>query len=158
MSLDTPPDDVMMGHALDLAHAAAEHGDIPVGAVIFRGTEIVGTGGNRREMDLDPTGHAEIVALREAGKALETWRLNDCTLVVTLEPCPMCAGALVNARVGRLVYGATDAKAGAAGTLFNIPEDSRLNHCMPVTAGVRADECKALLQTFFQARRAAGHK
>lgn len=158
MSLDTPPDDVMMGHALDLARTAAEHGDIPVGAVIFRGTEIVGSGGNRREMDLDPTGHAEIVALREAGKALKTWRLNDCTLVVTLEPCPMCAGALVNARVGRLVYGATDAKAGAAGTLFNIPEDTRLNHCLPVTAGVRADECTALLQTFFQARRAAGHK
>lgn len=158
MLLDTPPDDIMMGHALKLAHAAGALGDIPVGAVIFRGEEIIATGGNRREADLDPTGHAEIVALRAAGKALGTWRLDNCTLVVTLEPCPMCAGALVNARIGRLVYGCTDQKAGAAGTLFNIPTDERLNHRMPVTAGVRADDCKELLQTFFQARRAAGHK
>ena len=154
----TPSDEVMMGHALDLARAAALQGEIPVGAVIFRGSQVVGTGGNRREADDDPTAHAEIVALRQAGQALHSWRLDDCTLVVTLEPCPMCAGALVNARIGRLVYGLTDPKAGAAGTLYQIPSDPRLNHRMAVTAGVREDECRDLLQTFFQARRDEGRK
>jgi tRNA(adenine34) deaminase len=148
----------MMGHALDIARAAAEHGEIPVGAVVFCGDRVIGTGGNRREMDDDPTGHAEIVALRAAGQATHSWRLDDCTLVVTLEPCPMCAGALVNARIGRLVYGLSDPKAGAADTLYQIPSDPRLNHRMSVTSGVRADECRDLLQAFFQARRAEGKK
>jgi len=154
--LGTPADETMMGHALELAAAAAEAGEIPVGAVVFKGHDIVGTGGNQRETDDDPTAHAEIVALRDAGRTLGRWRLDDCTLIVTLEPCPMCAGALVNARIGRLVYGVTDPKAGAAGTLYDIPTDTRLNHRMPVTAGVREDECLALLQTFFKRRREAG--
>ncbi len=153
MPLPTPPDTVMMDHALALAREAAAADEIPVGAVIFRGDEIVGTGGNRRERDLDPTGHAEIVALREAGKALNTWRLDDCTMVVTLEPCPMCAGALVNARMGRLVYGQTAPTAGAAGTLFDLPRDSRLTHRMDGTGGVQAEACLELLQAFFRARR-----
>lgn len=153
MPLPTPSDDAMMAEALTLAREAAEAGEIPVGAVIFRGDAIVGRGGNRREMDDDPTGHAEIVALREAGKALGTWRLDDCTMVVTLEPCPMCAGALVNARMGRLVFGLADAKAGAAGTLYDIPRDERLNHRMDVAGGVMADACLELLQAFFASRR-----
>lgn len=154
--LGTPADETMMGRALELAAAASEAGEIPVGAVVFKGNDIVGTGGNQREADDDPTAHAEIVALRDAGRTLGRWRLDDCTLIVTLEPCPMCAGALVNARIGRLVYGVTDPKAGAAGTLYDIPTDTRLNHRMPVTAGVREDECLALLQTFFKRRREAG--
>ncbi len=148
----------MMAQALDLARSAARAGEIPVGAVVYHGETIVGTGGNRRDTANDPTGHAEIVALRQAGESLGTWRMDECTLVVTLEPCPMCAGALVNARIGRLVYGITDPKAGAAGTLYDIPTDERLNHRMPVQAGVCADACLELLQTFFKARRAAGHK
>jgi len=152
----TPPDETMMDLALDLAAAAAEASEIPVGAVVFKGDRVVGTGGNRREVDDDPTAHAEIVALREAGRTLGRWRLDDCTLVVTLEPCPMCAGALVNARIGRLVYGIKDPKAGAAGTLYNIPTDTRLNHRMPVTAGIREDDCLSLLQSFFKRRREAG--
>lgn len=156
MADPTPPDETMMARALELAAAASKAGEIPVGAVVFKGDDIVGTGGNRREADADPTAHAEIVALREAGRTLGRWRLDDCTLVVTLEPCPMCAGALVNARIGRLVYGITDPKAGAAGTLYDIPTDTRLNHRMPVTAGIREDECLALLQAFFKRRREAG--
>lgn len=155
MPLPTPPDETMMGEALALARTAAEQGEIPVGAVVYHGETIVGCGGNRREMDDDPTAHAEIVALREAGRALGTWRLEACTLVVTLEPCPMCAGALVNARLGRLVYGVSDPKAGAAGTLYDIPTDERLNHRLEVTAGVLADNCLDLLQQFFKARRPA---
>ena len=153
MVLETPPDEAMMDEALALARAAAADGEIPVGAVIYHGETIVGRGGNRREVDSDPTAHAEIVALREAGQALKTWRLDECTLVVTLEPCPMCAGALVNARVGRLVVGVSDPKAGAAGTLYEIPSDERLNHRLPVTGGVQADACLNLLQTFFRSRR-----
>jgi tRNA(adenine34) deaminase len=152
----TPSDEVMMDQALSLANEAALAGEIPVGAVVFHGTTIVGKGGNRREVDDDPTAHAEIVALREAGRTLGRWRLDDCTLVVTLEPCPMCAGALVNARIGRLVFGITDPKAGAAGTLYDIPTDVRLNHRMPVTGGVRAETCLDVLQQFFRRRREAG--
>lgn len=150
-----PPDEVMMGEALALARAAADAGEIPVGAVVFHGTTMIATGGNRRESDADPTAHAEIVALREAGRRLGRWRMDDCTLVVTLEPCPMCAGALVNARIGRLVWGVADPKAGAAGTLYDIPGDERLNHRMPVSGNVRRDECLELLQMFFRNRRPA---
>jgi tRNA(adenine34) deaminase len=145
-----------MQAAIALAGAAAEAGETPVGCVVLdaRG-EIIGRGGNRREMDADPTGHAEIVAMREAAAAAGSWRLNGATLVVTLEPCPMCAGALVNARVARVVYGAADPKAGAVRTLYNICDDPRLNHRLEVVGGVLAGECGKLLSEFFQARRKA---
>ena len=144
-----------MGHALDEARACVEHGDVPVGAVVVRRStgEIVGRGRNTRERDGDPTAHAEILALREAARAAGTWRLTDHTLVVTLEPCPMCAGAVWAARVDRLVFGAADPKAGAAGTLYNFSADPRLNHQTQVVAGVRAEECGALLTEFFRSRR-----
>jgi len=119
---------------------------------------IVGRGANRREADHDPTAHAEILAMREAGRTLGHWRLVDCTLVVTLEPCPMCAGAIVNARVPRLVYGCDDPKAGAVRTLYQICEDPKLNHRVTVTSGILADECAELLRAFFRAQRALGKK
>src|SRR5690606_29644383 len=111
---------------------------------------VLGEGYNRREIDHDPTAHAELIAIREAARAVGNWRLNDCTLVVTLEPCPMCAGLIVNARIGRLVYGATDPKAGATGSLMRLTEDPRLNHRVAPIAGVLADECSALLRDFFR--------
>lgn len=144
----------MMERAIALAERAASLGEVPVGAVVYAGERIVGEGYNVRETDADPTGHAEIVALREAARSLGEWRLNECTLAVTLEPCPMCAGALVNARLGRLVYGATDPKAGACHTLFSIPTDRRLNHEVEVIGGVLADRCGDLLRDFFRRRRA----
>lgn len=153
---DTVPpvtDEELMGLALDEARAALLHGDVPIGAIVVRHDEVVSMAHNRREVDGDPTAHAEILALREAATALRSWRLDGCTLVVTLEPCVMCAGALVNARVGRLVYGAADLKAGAAGSLYNIADDPRLNHQLEVRNGVRADEGAALLSEFFAARR-----
>jgi tRNA(adenine34) deaminase len=133
---------------------------VPIGCVIVHNptARVIGRGYNRRETDRDPTAHAEILAMREASSALGHWRLLDCTLYVTLEPCPMCAGAIVNARVPRLVYGCDDPKAGAVRTLYRICEDVRLNHRVDVTAGVLADACAALLQRFFRARRAAGEK
>jgi tRNA(adenine34) deaminase len=141
-------DDHWMGLALEEAHAAAASGDVPVGAVVVIGDRIVARGRNRRELDRDPTAHAEIIALREAAAALGQWRVEG-TLVVTQEPCPMCAGALVNARMARLVYGCPNPKAGAVATLYQIASDPRLNHRIAVTAGVRADECAAVLQQFF---------
>jgi tRNA(adenine34) deaminase len=141
-------DEHWMGVALDEARAAAASGDVPVGAVIVIGDRIVGRGRNRREVDRDPTAHAEIVALREAAAELGQWRVEG-TLVVTQEPCPMCAGALVNARIGRLVFGCPNPKAGAVVTLYQIATDPRLNHRMDVSAGVRAAECAGLLQQFF---------
>ena len=134
--------------ALEEARAAAAVGDVPVGAVIVRDSALVGRGRNRREVDRDPTAHAEVVALRDAASTLGQWRV-DATLYVTQEPCPMCAGALVNARVRRLVYGCPNPKAGAVATLFRIVDDPRLNHRVEVVAGVRADECAAVLQQFF---------
>lgn len=142
-----------MGLALEEAKAAAAVGEIPVGAVIVRDGDVIGRGHNRRELDNDPTAHAEVVAIRDASKRLGAWRLTGTTLYVTIEPCPMCAGALVLARIDRLVYGAPDPKAGATGTLYNIVQDSRLNHRMEVEAGVLEDECRSVMQQFFRERR-----
>jgi tRNA(adenine34) deaminase len=143
-----------MRRALAEARVAAATGDVPVGAVVI-GPEgdVLGRGRNAREAANDPTAHAEILALRAAAAALGSWRLDGCTLVVTLEPCAMCAGALVLARVARLVYGATDPKAGAVGSLWDLVRDRRLNHRPEVVSGVLADECAALLREFFDAHR-----
>jgi tRNA(adenine34) deaminase len=143
-----------MGLALDEARSAAVHGDVPVGAVALANDgQVIGRGHNRREADGDPTAHAELLALRQAASALGTWRLTDVTLVVTLEPCPMCAGALINGRVGRIVFGATDPKAGSCGSLYNLCVDPRLNHEVAVTAGVRSAEAADLLARFFAGQR-----
>lgn len=141
--------DPYMRRALELARAAAAEGDVPVGAVVVHDGEIVGEGRNTRERDADPTGHAEIVALRAAAAALGRWRLDGCTLVVTLEPCTMCAGAVVSSRVDRLVFGAWDDKAGAVGSLWDLVRDRRLNHRPEVLAGVLPDESSVLLRSFF---------
>ena len=142
-----------MGVALEQARIASGHGDVPIGAVVARGGDVLGAAPNARERDRDPTAHAEILALRAASLAAGDRVLSGCTLVVTLEPCAMCAGALVLARVDRLVYGAPDPKAGAVESLYNLVQDPRLNHRLEVTGGVRADECGALLRDFFAARR-----
>ena len=142
-----------MSRALELARMAEAAGEVPVGAVIVRAGEIIAEGWNRPIGACDPTAHAEIVALRAAGQALGTYRLTGTTLYVTLEPCAMCASAMVHARVERLVYAATDPRAGAAGSVFNIVQHSALNHRLECTAGVLADECSALLRNFFLARR-----
>lgn len=143
-----------MRAALRLAAEAAQRGEVPVGAVVVRDGEIVGSGANAREANLDPTAHAEVLAIREASRTVGSWRLYDCSLYVTLEPCPMCAGALVQSRLGALVFGAPDPKAGACGTLYNLCADPRLNHELPVTRGVLAEESGRLLSQFFAARRA----
>jgi tRNA(adenine34) deaminase len=142
-------DDEAMAIALDEARAAIGHGDVPVGAVVVRDGQIVAQRHNQREQLRDPTAHAEVLALRDAAASLGRWRLEDCALVVTLEPCVMCAGALLNARIGRLVYGAADPKAGATASLYNVCADPRLNHNPPVVHGVRAGESSALLAEFF---------
>ena len=149
---DTDIDHELMAIALEEARAAGAAGDVPVGCVIALDGAIIARGRNRREADADPTAHAEIVALRAAAAAIGHWRVEG-TLVVTQEPCPMCAGAIVNARVRRLVYGCTNPKAGAVSTLYQIPTDTRLNHRVEVTAGVRANECAAELSAFFAALR-----
>ncbi len=136
------------------AEAAGAAGDVPIGAVVVRDGIVVGRGRNRRELDADPTAHAELVALREAATAAASWRLIGATVYATLEPCPMCAGALVNARVARVVYACADPKAGAVDTLFEIGRDVRLNHRFEIRSGVLRDECAALLKSFFAARRA----
>ncbi len=146
-------DDDAMKLALDQARAAAEHGDVPIGAVVVRGGQVIAGRHNERELTGDPTAHAEVLAIRDAALVVGHWRLLDCTMYVTLEPCVMCAGALVNARIGRLVFGATDPKAGAVVSLYEVCADSRLNHRPPVTAGVRAPEAGALLRAFFASRR-----
>ena len=143
-------DEHWMGVALEQARRAAALGEVPVGAVVVRGEELLGAGYNRRETDGDPLAHAELLALREAAARVPGWRLLGCTMYVTLEPCAMCAGALVNSRVGRLVYGASDPKAGYCGSLGDIPRDPRLNHRLEVVAGVRAEECSGLLRDFFR--------
>lgn len=145
-----------MLEAIAESEAAAAVGDVPVGAVALVGGHVVGRGRNRREELGDPTAHAEMLALRHAAAWLSSWRLTAVTLVVTLEPCPMCAGALVNARVGRLVYGAADPKAGACGSLYNLCADPRLNHEVAVTPGVLAERCGDLLSSFFANRRHPG--
>jgi len=143
----------MMRRALEEAARAAELGEVPVGAVVARGEEILAFAHNERETTKDPTAHAELLALRRAARELGTWRLTGCTLYATLEPCPMCAGALHAARVSRLVYATPDPKAGAAGTLYDLPADARLNHTYPYTAGVLQPESAALLHAFFKRRR-----
>jgi tRNA(adenine34) deaminase len=142
-----------LARALELAREAASAGEVPVGAVVVKDGEIVAEGWNRPIGTCDPTAHAEIIALRAAGTALGTYRLTDTTLYVTLEPCAMCAGAMVHARVRRLVFGATDPRAGAAGSVFNVAQNPALNHRMEVSGGLLADECGALLRDFFAARR-----
>jgi tRNA(adenine34) deaminase len=143
-----------MRQALDLAASALDDGDVPVGAVVVDASGVViGTGRNTRERDADPTGHAEMIALRDAAATRGEWRLEGCTLVVTLEPCTMCAGALVNARIARLVFGAFDEKAGAVGSLWDVVRDRRLNHRPEVVSGVLADESSALLRDFFLTHR-----
>ncbi len=145
--------DAAMRAALAQACAALTHDDVPVGAVVVRNGEIIAARHNERELTGDPTAHAEILAMRDAAAQIGHWRLDDCTLVVTLEPCAMCAGAMVNGRVGHLVYGATDPKAGAAGSRFDIVDSELLNHRVPRTTGVLADECGRLLVDFFRAKR-----
>ncbi len=142
-----------MALALEEARRAADAGDVPVGAVVVVGEACVALGRNRREIDSDPTAHAEIGALRSAAEARSSWRLGDATLYVTLEPCPMCAGALVNARIGRVVYGCADPKAGAIDSLFAIGRDPRLNHRFDAEGGILAESCAAILKSFFAARR-----
>jgi tRNA(adenine34) deaminase len=146
-------DERMMRRALREAELAAEAGEVPVGAVVAREGEVVAAAGNERERTGDPTAHAEILAIRRAADATGGWRLSGCTLYVTLEPCPMCAGALHATRIGRLVYAAPDPKAGAAGSLYDLPSDTRLNHTYPTTSGILAPESAALLRGFFKQRR-----
>jgi tRNA(adenine34) deaminase len=146
-------DQQYMQHAIDQAGIAEENGDVPIGAVIVHEGQVIGKAYNQREQLADPTAHAEIIALTQAAAFLESWRLGGCTMYVTLEPCPMCAGALVLARMDRLVFGCEDPKAGACGSLYDIVRDGRLNHRLEVTSGVLADDCAKLLQDFFQKRR-----
>jgi tRNA(adenine34) deaminase len=151
----SPADDErFMSLALAQARRAELHGDIPIGAVVVRDGEVIGEGHNERELSEDPTAHAETLALRRAARTLGSWRVLDATLYVTLEPCAMCAGAIVLARVPRVVYGARDPKAGAAGSVLDVLDEPRLNHRPQVRAGVLADECGELLRAFFRSRRA----
>ena len=142
--------------AISEAERALEHDDVPIGAVVVRDGEVIGTGRNERELDQDPTAHAEILALRAAARAVGHWRVLDSTLYVTLEPCAMCAGAIVLARVPRVVYGTVDPKAGAAGSVLDVLGEPRLNHRPEVVGGVLAEPCAALLRDFFVSRRRAG--
>jgi tRNA(adenine34) deaminase len=146
-------DEQYMGLALDEARDALTHDDVPVGAVVVHDGEVIAARHNERELTGDPVAHAEILALRDASGRLGRWRLDECTMYVTLEPCPMCAGALVNARVGHLVYGADDPKAGGVVSQFELLDGHRLNHRVDVTGGVRADESAELLRAFFRLRR-----
>ena len=147
-------DERYMRLALEEAEAAAAEGEVPIGAVVVCDGEVVARAHNRRETDADPSAHAEFAAMVAAARALGRWRLTGCTVYVTLEPCLMCAGLMVNARVGRCVYGAADPKGGAVGTLYDVSHDERLNHEFEVTSGVLADEAATMLRDFFRARRA----
>lgn len=149
----TGPDELWMEEALRSAQRALEAGEVPVGAVVVCGERVVGRGSNRNITDSDPTAHAEIVALREAGATLGNHRLAECDLFATIEPCPMCAGALAHARIRRLVYGADDPKAGAVQSVMQVLNHPRLNHKVEVRSGVLAGRCAELLQTFFKTRR-----
>ena len=144
-----------MRAALAEAHLALDQQEVPVGAVVVHNGSIIAARHNEREVLNDPTAHAEILALRDAALALGTWRLDDCTLVVTLEPCVMCAGALINARIGTVVFGAADLKGGATSSLYNVCADPRLNHNPSVVSGVLQDECTLLLKNFFNSKRAS---
>lgn len=151
--MESSGDEAMMRRALARAEAAATHGDVPIGAVIARGAEVLAEAGNERELRRDPTAHAEVLALREAAAVLGGWRIADATLYVTLEPCAMCAGAIVLARIPRVVFAAPDPKAGAAGSVFDILGEPRLNHRPEVVEGPLRDESAALLRAFFAERR-----
>jgi len=148
-----PRDEYFMRLALREAERALEHDDVPIGAVVVHEGEVIGAGRNERELRQDPTAHAEMIALREASRALSSWRLMDAVLYITLEPCAMCAGAIVLARVSRVVFGAADPKAGAAGSVLDVLGEPRLNHRPEVAGGLLADEAAALLQDFFGDRR-----
>jgi tRNA(adenine34) deaminase len=148
-----PRDEYFMRLAIREAQAALDHDDVPIGAVVVRDGEVIGAGHNERELRQDPTAHAELLALREASRAIGSWRVLDAVLYVTLEPCTMCAGAIVLARVPRVVYGATDPKAGAAGSVLDILAQPRLNHRPVVAGGLLAEECGAMLTDFFGSRR-----
>jgi tRNA(adenine34) deaminase len=150
---DDAPDTRFMALAIAQARLALDHGDVPIGAVVVRGGEVLGAGHNERELLQDPTAHAEVLALRAASAAVGSWRVLDATLYVTLEPCAMCAGAIVLARVPRVVFGTIDPKAGAAGSVLDVLAEPRLNHRPAVTGGVLGAECAALLRDFFAARR-----
>ena len=153
MQTERPEDRIWMLEAIAEARRAAEIGEVPIGAVIVWGGEVIARGHNRREIDHDPLAHAEILAIRQAASRVAGWRLTGCTMYVTLEPCAMCAGALVNSRIERLVYGAPDPKAGWCGTLGNLVQDPRLNHRLAMTAGVLEAESAALLRGFFASLR-----
>ncbi len=153
MSEGEPDDEYFMRLALREAERALEHGDVPIGAVVVHAGEVIAAGRNERELRQDPTAHAEIIALREAARALGSWRVLETTLYVTLEPCAMCAGAIVLARVPRVIYGASDPKAGAAGSVLDVLDDPRLNHRPDVRGGLLGEECGALLSAFFAERR-----
>jgi len=143
----------MMRLALAQARLAAEVGEVPVGAVVYQGDDVLALAHNLRESRADPTAHAEILALKEAANKVGTWRLDGCTIAVTLEPCPMCAGALINSRIARLIYGTTDPKMGCVDTLYQLCTDTRFNHRLEVAGGILQEECAAVLRYFFQTRR-----
>ena len=156
LGVGNPPlaaDEQYIRNALDLARDAAKHNEVPIGAVVVRDAAILAAATNRTIRDQDPTGHAELLAIREAASTLDRWRLDDCTLYVTLEPCAMCAGAIVLSRMKRVVFGAWDEKAGMAGSVGDLLRHPRLNHRPEVRAGVLADECARLLEDFFRAQR-----
>jgi len=142
-----------MSIALEEARLAETHGDVPVGAIVVREHQVIARRHNERELTGDPTAHAEVLALRDAAAVVGNWHLEECVLVVTLEPCVMCAGAMVNSRLGMLIYGATDPKAGASGSCFDLTNSDVLNHRVPRVEGVRSEECSQLLKEFFAARR-----
>lgn len=151
-------DEHFMRRALALAQQAMAEDEVPVGAVIVAGSKIIGLGWNQREKLQDPTAHAEMIAITQAAASLSSWRLQECTLYVTLEPCPMCAGAILQSRIFRVVYGAADPKAGAVDSLFRMLDDPRLNHRCQVTAGLLGDPCGSILSEFFQRQRQSGKK
>ena len=152
------PHEHWMRRALQQAQSAFQAEEVPIGAVVVHEGRVIGEGWNQREQLNDPTAHAEMIAITQAAQALGSWRLLDCTLYATLEPCPMCAGAIVQARIPRVVYGATDPKAGACHTLYRITDDARLNHRATVIGGVLQSECQAILQEFFALQRSRGKK
>lgn len=146
-------DEKFMALAIELAKKAEQHNEIPVGAIVVANGEVIGEGFNQSIMKNDPSAHAEMIAIRQAGTKLNNYRLLDCTLYVTLEPCPMCAGLLVHSRVKRIVFGALDLKTGSAGSVFNITNTKKLNHQIPVTSGILAEQCSTMLSAFFKRRR-----
>ena len=156
--MDIQPDDLFMEQALGLARQAYELDEVPVGAVIVREGRVIAAAHNRCEQLRDATAHAEMIAITQAAESVGDWRLEDCVLYVTLEPCIMCAGAILQSRVARVVFGAMDPKGGAVGSMFNLLNDARLNHRCDVVTGVRAEECGRLLTEFFQAKRKLGKK